>query len=118
MLIEDLAKVNRSGLRPFVKMVKTQWLMHQGIMSPLKMASNINSKAVNVPLPVRRPNKINDQIDTFAISSVFNYMGEILRLIVGDMGGSIWDREEPLQLFFGGCRRCDRFAKYCGSICT
>ena len=51
------------------------------------------------------PDRVNYDINTFAVGRFLHFFCEIVAGIVHGMGRPIWDRKEPIQLVPGRRRR-------------
>ena len=62
---------------------------------------SVNRQGVDVLFPMGASDEIDYYIDTLAVGCFLHMFCEIVACIVHDMGRSIWDRKEPIQLVPG-----------------
>lgn len=60
-------------------------------------------QGVDVLVPVRLPDKVDDHIDAFPVRRLLDLLGKILSFVVHHMSGPLGKAEQALELLSGRC---------------
>jgi len=72
----------------------------------------IDGERVNIMVPVALANEIDDNISAVPAGDFFHFFREVLGFVISCVGCSVWDGEQPVQLFLRGCSRSHRESVY------